>query len=72
MKTFFQWAKDKKYEIPVMEKTLRTGIHTAMPRGYIRSQYPDGYFAPVIGTWELDLKNQDKFVKDKAPSDGAP
>lgn len=72
MKTFFQWAKDKNHELPVMEKTLRTGIHTAMPSGYIRSQYPDAYFAPVISTAELDLQNLKKFVKDKAPPDGAP
>jgi len=71
MKTFFQWAKDKNHEIPVMEKTLRTGIHTAMPKGYIQSQYPDAYFAPVAATWKLDLDNLSK-VKDKAPPDGAP
>jgi len=72
MKTFFQWAEDKKYELPILEKTLRTGIHTAMPTGYIRSQYPNAYFAPTAGTWDLDLQNLNKFVKDKAPPDGAP
>lgn len=70
MKSFLDWAKEKNHTF--IENIYRTGIHTAMPRGYVRSQYPDAYFYPKIGTAPLDLQNQDRDVKDKAPSDDAP
>jgi hypothetical protein len=72
MKTFLQWAKDNSRDVMFSEKSIRTGIHYPMPKGYIRSQYPDLYFPPGLATADLDMKNQDKLVKDKAPSDGAP
>lgn len=72
MKTFTAWAKEKQLELPELsEDTKRGGIHTAYPSAYVRSQYPDAYFAPHSATAFLDLKNM-KGVKDKAPSDGAP
>ena len=55
-----------------MEKTIRTGIHTAMPTGYIQHQYPDAYFMPTSGTAALDLQNLRNKVKDKAPPNNAP
>jgi hypothetical protein len=71
MKTFLQWAKNNKYDLPVFEDTKRGGIHAAYPSAYVRSQYPDAYFAPHSATAYLDLKNA-KNIKDKAPSDSAP
>jgi hypothetical protein len=46
MKTFYQWAEEKKLELPpLQEKTARGGImHWAYPDAYVRQQYPDGYF----------------------------
>lgn len=73
MKTFLQWAQENKRDVMFDEKTIRTGIHpAAMPRGYIRSQYPDAYFMAGLATAALDMKQQDTEVKDKAPPDGAP
>ena len=48
MKTFFQWAEEKKLELPTLgENTKRAGIaHWAYPDAYVRSQYPDQYFMP--------------------------
>lgn len=72
MKTFLQHAKEKNWDLSIDENRVRTGIHTAMPKGYVRSQYPDAYFYPYIGTAPLDLKHLDQDVKDKAPPDDAP
>jgi hypothetical protein len=48
MKTFSQWAKANNLELPVVEDTKRGGIaHWAYPDAYVRSQYPDLYFAPT-------------------------
>lgn len=74
MKTFVQWATENKITLPIVvaeHAAKRGGIHTAYPSAYLRSQYPDAYFAPISATAYLDLKNM-KGVKDKAPSDGAP
>lgn len=72
MKTFLKWAEAKRLPLPALdENRVRSGIHYAMPSGYVRSQYPDAYFYPYIGTAPLDLKNLEK-VKDKAPPDNAP
>ena len=71
-KTFYQWAKDNDRDLSfVTENKIRTGIHTAMPSGYVSHEYPPAYFASHIATAYLDLKNREK-VKDKAPSDNAP
>jgi len=72
MKNFIQWCKDQKLELPIDENKIRTGIHTAMPSGYVRHEYPDAYFYPTIGTAALDLQNLRQKVKDKAPPDNAP
>jgi hypothetical protein len=72
MKTFLQWAKDNGRSINFSEKTIRTGIHGAYPSAYIRAQYPDLYFTPGLASADVDMQNQDKFVRDKAPPDGAP
>ncbi len=72
MKSFTQWAKDNSLDLPpVSEDTKRGGIHTAYPSAYVRSQYPDAYFAPTSATAYLDLQNAKK-IRDKAPSNGAP
>jgi hypothetical protein len=47
MKSFLQWAENKKLELPLDEKTARAGIMSwAYPDGYVRSHYPGGYFMP--------------------------
>ncbi len=47
MNTFRQWAENKNLELPLQEKTARAGImNWAYPDGYVRSQYPGGYFMP--------------------------
>jgi hypothetical protein len=71
MKTFFQWAEANKLKLPISEDRIRTGLHTAMPSGYVASQYPDGYYMSHYATAALDLQNRKK-VKDKAPPDDAP
>jgi hypothetical protein len=72
MKNFFQWAKENKKELPISEDKLRTGIHTAMPTGYVRHEYPDAYFYAHSATAALDLQNLKAKVKDKAPPNDAP
>lgn len=69
MRTFLQWAKANKKNL--VEDKIRTGIHTAMPKGYVQHEYPDAYYYSHIGTAPLDLQNLKK-VKDVAPSDNAP
>ncbi len=77
VKTFMQWAEEKKYDLTFLtEKTKRTGIHGAYPKGYVYSQYADAgsgsYFAPYSATAAtVDLPNI-RGVSDKAPSDEAP
>ncbi len=71
MKTFVQWAKDSKFDLPLSEDKIRGGIHTAYPSGYVRHEYPDAYYTSHSATALLDLMNAKK-VKDKAPPDGAP
>lgn len=51
MKSFIEWAKDSRKELPVYRtdegggSTPRGGIaYWAYPDGYIRSHYPDAYF----------------------------
>ena len=53
MKTFFEFCKENKRELPVWKMdevggTRRAGIaHWAYPDGYVRSHYPAGYFMPT-------------------------
>lgn len=73
MKTFVQWATNNKLTLPIVvseHAAKRAGISGHYPSGYLRSQYPDAYFAPISATAYLDLK-QAKGVKDKAPPDSA-
>lgn len=71
--TFMQWCESNKRDLSFVftEKGARTGIHYPMPSGYVKHQYPDGYFMPTIATAALDLKNFGQY-KDKAPSNEAP
>ena len=71
MKTFFQWAEEKKLELPVVENTKRAGFaHWAYPDAYVRQQYPDQYFAPIAADHAFKLGS--KSPSRKAPSDSAP
>jgi len=58
MKTFLQWAKANKLELPVLgEDTKRGGIASwAYPDAYVRSQYPDLYFAPTAADHGVKMK----------------
>lgn len=64
MKTFLQWADNRKIELPEVnlkaENTKRSGIRGAYPDGYIRSQYPDLYFTPIAADAPVQLKNAKK------------
>ena len=75
MKTFVQWATNNKLTLPIVVSesgaAMRAGIRGTYPSAYLRSQYPDAYFAPISASAMLDLKNA-KSVKDKAPSNEAP
>jgi hypothetical protein len=72
VKTFIQWCESNKRDLTFLtERGLRTGIHYPMPTGYVKHQYPDSYFKPVIATATQDLANFNQY-KDKAPSDDAP
>jgi hypothetical protein len=58
MKTFTQWAEEKKLELPVVENQTRTGQTHNYPDGYLRSQYPAGYFTPTKATAFLDAEQK--------------
>jgi len=48
---FIEWAKQNSLDLPeINENQTRSD-------GYVRSQYPDAYFAPTSATAFLDLKN---------------
>ena len=71
MLDFIQWCESKSLPLPnISENTHRSGIRPQYPEGYVRSQYPNAYFAPTSATAFLDLKNarSGKFssVKDKS------
>lgn len=57
---FVNWCATKNLPLPVTtsENTKRAGLSQEYPPGYIQSQYPDAYFAPIVATAYLDLKNQ--------------
>ena len=62
---FIKWCQSKKLPLPSTdENTHRAGLSQEYPSGYVRSQYPDAYFAPTVATAYLDLKNAKK-VKDR-------
>jgi hypothetical protein len=73
VKTFIQWAEDKKYDLSFLltEKGSRTGLHYPMPTGYYMAHYPRKYFNPIIATADQDVDNFKQY-KDKAPPDDAP
>jgi hypothetical protein len=59
MKTFMQWAEEKKLDLPVVkENQTRTGQTANYPDGYLRSQYPAGYFTPTKATAFLDAEQK--------------
>ena len=48
MKSFKQWAESNDIELPLVEKTARSGIASwAYPDAYVRSHYPANYFMPI-------------------------
>lgn len=72
MKTFYQWAEEKKLDLPaVAENTKRSGIaHWAYPDAYARQQYPDGYFTPIAA--DAIQKMGKKSVSRKAAPENTP
>jgi hypothetical protein len=68
MKNFFQWAEEKKLELPkISEATKRGGIaHWAYPDAYARQQYPDGYFTPYAADAVFKMGNK-KVDRKAAP-----
>ena len=66
---FVNWCQAKSLPLPAStsENTKRAGLSQDYPPGYIQSQYPDAYFAPIVATAYLDLKNQ-KTNNRKKPS----
>jgi hypothetical protein len=55
---FIKWCEDNSLPLPsVAENTKRAGVSQEYPDGYVRSQYPDAYFPPIVATAYLDLKN---------------
>lgn len=69
MKTFYQWAEEKKLKLPEFnENTKRAGIaHWAYPDAYVRQQYPDNYFMPIAA--DAVQKMGKKKVDRKAASE---
>lgn len=63
---FVKWCASKNLPLPTMaENTHRSGQRPQYPDGYVRSQYPDAYFAPISATSFLDLKNAKKVKERK-------
>lgn len=70
--TFVKWCEGNSLPLPsVAENTHRAGLSQEYPSGYVRSQYPDAYFAPTVATSYLDLKNAKK-VKDRKDAGNTP
>lgn len=67
MINFLNWCQEKSLPLPaeVSENTKRAGTSQEYPDGYVRSQYPDAYFAPYSATAYLDLKNAEKVKNVK-------
>ena len=69
---FVKWCENKKLALPALdENTKRAGVSQEYPTGYIRNQYPDAYFAPIVATSYLDLKNA-KAVSDRKDAGNTP
>lgn len=63
---FVNWCQSKSLPLPATaENTHRAGLSQEYPDGYVRSQYPDAYFAPTVATAYLDLKNAKKVSMKK-------
>jgi len=71
MKSFLDWIKEEKLELPVVtgsadgektveEKTKRTGLSANYPAAYVSGQYPHKYFNPIKATTDLDIQNIEK------------
>lgn len=71
MKSFLDWVKEEKLELPavvdapeaeetVEEKTKRTGLSANYPPAYVADQYPHKYFNPGKATADLDIQNIEK------------
>ena len=69
---FVKWCNGNNLPLPnVAENTHRAGLSQEYPSGYVRSQYPDAYFAPTVATAYLDLKNAKK-VRDRKDAGNTP
>ena len=56
---FVNWCASKNLPLPAVEEnTKRAGLSQEYPDGYVGSQYPDAYFAPIVATSYLDIKNR--------------
>lgn len=72
MLDFMNWCQTKKLPLPTTEEnTKRAGASQEYPDGYVRSQYPDAYFPPIVATSYLDLKNAKK-VKHRKDAGNTP
>jgi hypothetical protein len=63
MINFIHWCQSKSLPLPAStettaENTKRAGVSQEYPDGYVGSQYPDAYFAPIVATSYLDIKNR--------------
>jgi hypothetical protein len=73
MKTFIQWAEEKKLDLPPLgENTKRAGIaHWAYPSAYAGRgyAYPDGYFMPhaADAMFKMSKKPNDKAAPANTP-----
>jgi len=76
MKTFVKWAESNKLELPPVSEhaAKRGGIASwAYPDAYVRSQYPNLYFAPTAadhmqklkGAKKNESKKNESRIKDK-------
>lgn len=75
MKTFLDWIKEEKLELPevvtdasgseetTQENRVRTGYSGNYPPAYVAAQYPHKYFNPAKATADLDKENMEKSKK---------
>jgi hypothetical protein len=74
MKTFFQWAEERKHDLSSIlvdvkpndgkkqdENGRRTALNPLLPVGYGRNQLPEAGFAGRKATWKLDWENAKKY-----------
>lgn len=77
MKTFLQWAEEKKINLDFLknpeqvsnkkstsENTKRSGISANYPDAYARGQYPHKYFNPVAADADYKLEAKPKSKKN--------